>query len=552
MNFSFYKLGFLCLVLLGTSPLANAQKGKDDFQGGSTEVVKTYLPYLADAVKLDFPPSIVKPDTTKPEIKYAIQPKLLNLPFIPADIRPLAMVKEDKPALQNNYLKAGFGTQLSPYGELYLNTGRSNKYDAGLYAYHLSANSNSDFQNFSDNALQLNGKKFFKATALSARARYDRNVLYFYGYDHTNPDTTISFTKKNLRQIFSKFSAELNFENTKKNKSLFDYQWHFGFYNLADNYHANETNFNASIDLEKEVNKLHHIHFRFLADITSFKQDFLSPDANLFHVNPWYRFQNDKLKAIVGFNLVIPSGGSTLFFLPDIEAQYNVVGEYFTPFAGWKGYVDKNNFEKLTGINPFMDKYQPQAIGKLNDLFIGFKGSAGNHVSYLFKLSERIYDNLPIFLPDSNSITRFNVSYQQDAGELNVHGELGYKESERINFSLSGDYYNYQLDFQDTAFGYPAGKITAHADYNIQDKIIFGASLFTYSKTYTHVYLPFNTVTTALLKGYVDVNLSVQYNYKKNFGAFLNINNIASTKYQRWYRYPNYGFNLLAGLILKF
>jgi hypothetical protein len=30
------------------------------------------------------------------------------------------------------------------------------------------------------------------------------------------------------------------------------------------------------------------------------------------------------------------------------------------------------------------------------------------------------------------------------------------------------------------------------------------------------------------------------------------LNNVASVKYQRWYRYPSYGFNVLGGISVRF
>ncbi len=540
------RLTLLSLLCLSFSFFAKAQQKGDDLKPQIIDVPTILSPILADPVKVDFAPVTVKADTAKPDLKYSVPPRLLNLPFIPADIRPLAMVKDDKPATQNNYLKAGFGTQLTPYGELYLNTGRSNKYDAGLYAYHFSGSGDLDFQNFADNVLRLNAKKYFKSNSLSAWAGYNRNAVYYYGYDHG--DTTLDVKKKDIKQTFTKFSGGLDLENTKKNKSLIDYDWHFGFYNLADNYHANESNFNTSLDLEKEYKKIHHFHFRFAADINSFKQDSVKTSANLFHISPWYRIEQENWKATVGFDVVVPTVGNPMF-LPLIEGQYTLVDDYVIPFIGFKGYVNKNNFEQLSSLNPFINPYQPQTYDKKYDLYLGFKGSAGNHISYLLKVSERLYDNLPQFLPDSNRITRFNVDYQENAGELNFHGELAYREAEHINVKLGGDYYSYQLDFNDTVIGYPAGKVSLEADYNISDKILLGATIYTFSKSYTR--LAGDKFLTPL-NGYVDLNLSVQYNYKKNFGAFVNINNIASAKYQQWYRYPHYGFNLVAGLMLKF
>jgi outer membrane receptor protein involved in Fe transport len=54
------------------------------------------------------------------------------------------------------------------------------------------------------------------------------------------------------------------------------------------------------------------------------------------------------------------------------------------------------------------------------------------------------------------------------------------------------------------------------------------------------------------MDAYADLNLGVEYRYSKNVSAFINFNNILNNKYERWYRYPVYGFNMLGGLTLTF
>jgi hypothetical protein len=49
-----------------------------------------------------------------------------------------------------------------------------------------------------------------------------------------------------------------------------------------------------------------------------------------------------------------------------------------------------------------------------------------------------------------------------------------------------------------------------------------------------------------------DLSLRGEYYFTEKFGAFLGLNNVASVKYQRWYRYPSYGFNVLGGISVRF
>ena len=49
-----------------------------------------------------------------------------------------------------------------------------------------------------------------------------------------------------------------------------------------------------------------------------------------------------------------------------------------------------------------------------------------------------------------------------------------------------------------------------------------------------------------------DLNLSVEYRYNKRISAFVELNNFASQRYQRWYNMPVQAFQLLGGVTFRF
>jgi outer membrane receptor protein involved in Fe transport len=61
-----------------------------------------------------------------------------------------------------------------------------------------------------------------------------------------------------------------------------------------------------------------------------------------------------------------------------------------------------------------------------------------------------------------------------------------------------------------------------------------------------------NYTNEVKLDAFTDINLGIEYRYKKHISAFVNFNNLANNSYQRWYNYPVYGFNLLGGFNFTF
>ncbi|WP_341843524.1 hypothetical protein [Chitinophaga caseinilytica] len=49
-----------------------------------------------------------------------------------------------------------------------------------------------------------------------------------------------------------------------------------------------------------------------------------------------------------------------------------------------------------------------------------------------------------------------------------------------------------------------------------------------------------------------DLNAGAEYNVTKNFNLWFNVNNMFSSKYERWHGYPSYGLNVLGGVTVKF
>jgi len=46
--------------------------------------------------------------------------------------------------------------------------------------------------------------------------------------------------------------------------------------------------------------------------------------------------------------------------------------------------------------------------------------------------------------------------------------------------------------------------------------------------------------------------LGAEYFFSKNIGAFLQVNNLANNRRQRWQNYPTLGLNALVGVTARF
>jgi outer membrane receptor protein involved in Fe transport len=134
---------------------------------------------------------------------------------------------------------------------------------------------------------------------------------------------------------------------------------------------------------------------------------------------------------------------------------------------------------------------------------------------------------------------------------INVKGEVAYA-GEKLGFVLSGNYFQYTPLHELKAWHKPNYEIKLSADYKIQNKIIVKADLLAYGTAYAKLIDVKGIAVAEKINGYVDGNLSIDYRYTKKLSVFVEFNNIASAKYNKWYNYPTRRFSLLAGVTYSF
>ena len=538
------------LTIISFQLFSQTKDGGKEIKSDDIKIIKDFKPLLADAEKFTQAAQLPVPDSSKMKLKYTTSASLLKLPFIPANLKPVAMTKQDDATiLQNNYIKTGFGTQLSPYFDAHFSNGRNDKIYYAVNAFHHSANSSKvEFKDFADNKIDGDVRLQFKKTTLGLNAGYKRNTIYYYGYNHE--DTSLfSLTKNDVRQRYNLFTSGLWLQNAAATKAGINYKLSFNNKYFFTFYRDHENEFETSLLFSKEYKKIHTFSLGLDINLTSFKDSLTESGYYLVPIHPYYEYRKDNLFARAGLTLV---AAKQILFYPDLYAEARLFDGQVIPYININGILNKNIAMNLTNMNPFLERNINRAIGKTIVTKAGVKGSIGNNFVYAAELAYRFIDFLPLFYPDSNAITKYEIEYSEDAGEFNPHVELGYRKGNRIAITLAGDYYKYNLDFFKPAFGYPDWKITLNTNYNIQDKILVNFDLFSASEIKHRYFAQPGRDVIRYTGKWVDANLSLTYNYKKNFAAFIQFNNIGASTYYRWFRYDSYGLMFKGGIIIKF
>ncbi|MGI8893135.1 MAG: hypothetical protein ACR2GN_06710 [Bacteroidia bacterium] len=558
------------LILYSTIVSVYAQtKGVED---ETIIVVKPYQATLSDAFKISETPVRDTSVIIVSELKYVINSAKAETEYTVPEIKPVKIKDEPIPKLYRSYLKGGVGNYATRYGEFFYNSIRSKNYSAGAHIKHISSQGKikdvgSPF--YSENFIKGYGERFFNNSTLSGEMSFDRDVVNYYGYDlNLIDDTTFSILKR--KQRFDYFDVAVRYKNNTLKKDQFDYNAGIKFYTLKDKYENIERNFLFDLSGGTNVNQF-YLGVNTEIDVTNLSDQGDNYKNNIFSIVPYASTKIEALDISAGVRFTgISLGHGTKFrFHPDINASFKLVENYLIVFAEVTGKMHKNNFRTLTQLNPF---YQPNIINGINqepvifnsmaansetkiDFTTGLKGTFSNSMSYNTWINYKSINDLPLFVNNYNEIiaNTFILNYD-DVNVLNLHGEIGFHQTEKIRFIAKGDFYKYTMTAEEFPWHYPTSEITLTSTYNLADKIILKGDIFYVGKRYAKNILDenLNPLKPIELKGYLDLNLGVDYRYTKILSFFFNLNNIGAAKYQYWNNYPAQRFNILGGLTFAF
>lgn len=545
-------ISFIC-TLLFFNKVAVSQVKPDN----NVNIIKPYDPTVGDAYKINLLPEINDTSGVKNNFSYKVYPKQLPVDFQVLPINPAKMVGEPISKLYSTYLKAGYGNYNTLLGEAGVNMLRSKNYAGGIYVKHQSSITKlklaNDFKSpasYSDNKVTLFGKKFFENSTLSGDASYSRSALHYYGYDTAYSDTVIE--KKQIFQHYNTITGNAGLISNHTDSQHLNYDANIKYEYFEDNYKSYQNRFNVRTDLSSFY-KTELIGGTI--DLSWINKNSAIDTFNnaLIQLNPWVNFTGDKWKIKCGLLMNVDTYTDSAFyhFYPTVMLQYNVIENFLIPFVGFDGGIIQNHFSKMAIENPYTRPgLQMQNTNNKINLNAGFKGNFSKKVSFLIKGSYGTYDNMYFFVNDTLGIGNYFDVVYDDVKLLHFNGEISYKNAEKLNVFLRGNYYKYTLKTLDKPWHKPEWDVTLATRYNLRNKIVVSLDLFCLGERFAP---NFRTPDSPYkLKSTIDANIGIEYRYSKVLSAYLNLNNITASKKYYWNFYPTQGFNLLGGLTYSF
>lgn len=499
-------------------------------------------------------------------------------------IDPAVMkIKPKLSKLYNGYARIGAGNRLMGLAEVSYGSLRHRRMNWGVNANHLSEWG--QLADFAPSQYDINNIDGFidrreRGFSYGGKLGYRNQGLHYYGF--RNPDAP----RDSIHQRFNNVQSEFYYHAHQKDTAHLNYriigQYHyindrkpqndtFDLWRAQEHYAAVQTNWkyrtsnhlllsNLAADFDMFYN-----NYRYGVpdtNLTNFGDGFIQENT-LVQLRPYTSFYslNNLLQLKFGGELSLDVKDETRAFLyPIAEAQYSLFNDLFIPYVSVTGGVQQQRFETFANKNELVRSNIHLENLQSFQMRFGMKGTLSKKMSFNIGAQVANHRNFALFINDTvfSSGNQFNVIYDT-ATVTSLQGSLSYQHNEKIKIDGILTFFNYQLNNNPHAWNLPTAAATIRGKYNLYDRLIFHMDLTLETGRRSRVFNPAipnitndDGVLSVPLGVLLDANISAEYRYNKRMSFFVNFNNFAAQRYQRWFDYPVQGFQFMLGATFRF
>ena len=580
------KYSFVLILIMSLGQVFSQKKPrKKDSIIEVINVITSYTPTISDAFKINKTPKIILSNTTsKKKLSYSIFSAPVASTFVPKSgvVKGIDVGKKER--LFNNYLALGYGNYTTPFIEFFLHQNRKFETDYGIYLKYTSSENGikNTFLNNEFSTLNLGGFYLKEERGFTWKIGGNMYQKQYNWYGLPN----ISFDNNTINSIAAKqtygfYEAESEvvfedsyFDNIKGALSLF-----------VDKFGSKEVGLSIKPSLKiplgfisKNLSELElQTNINYLQG--EFEQNYLN-NSNIKYsffnigIHPVYRVNWNKLSIKLGSKIYLTSdienSLTDILAYPDLEITYPVITNLINFYAGAGGDLHMNSFKKFSEQNPFVSPtlFLTQTNEQYN-LFGGINGTISSNISFNVKASYKSDEDHALFVRNnskSNGIfnastsllgyeygNSFNVFYD-DISTLSIFGEIEVDASKRFSIGATIQTNSYTTTFQQEAWNLPKIEGAIYGKYKINNWYANANIFFVGSRMDVQYNGTFPSTIASIesLDTFTDINLNGGYHFSDFFSAFVKLNNILGTDYDRYANYNVLGFQALAGITYKF
>lgn len=461
---------------------------------------------------------------------------------------PFQLINEEYPKEDyQNYVLAGFGNYSSPLLEagLYRTFAGIDAQAKIFYESFQSGPVNGDNSGNAQGGINLSGTYKTEKIALTPSITFKNSQYSFYGnadrinngFDSSNPED-ISLNEFGFDLSFKGSSEDINYSiaplvgiTTQK---------------LEANALNKESVFGVNGSLDYKIDDAFVTGFELDAKTASYDGG-LQVNRSLVNIKPWVNYKKDQLSILAGF--MVSSGtvddASKTGFYPHARAAYSLTDKW-SLYGFVSGGQTWNGLNDLINENQFLDD-SLLIVNSENTLQFGggLKGSPIKHLLLDASLSYRSIKLMPFYVPSGSDSSRYSITYDLGSvGVVTLKSSLAYMPSTSSTYGVSLEINGYSMESLDRPWHKPAYILKAYTSHNIQEKLIVSAFLTSMGGIRGPANVNFGYVN---LSAFTDLGLGAKYLVSQRASAFIQVNNLLNSEYERYLGYPTRGITFKLG-----
>lgn len=532
------------------------------------KITYEYQPKFMNAQKIESVPVIDKPQVKPTLFTYQIKSHQVNTEKIvkPMPVADLSTATEN--IYPSSFIKIGYGNLRTPLAEVYLNNKQNTRYSYGAHYRFLQSNSdlNNTFADFSRHNFKGYASNYTEIGELGIEVNFRQENYNFYGYNTTDTvrKTEFSPDKSSLARTMRNFDARAYFNSTAIGNKKLKHRSQFNFYNFSigkatENQYALSSKLYAGVPNFNDL-KNGQISAVIGIDYNIFTNDTLKPLKRFFvQFDPRFDFEYDGLQISAGFNTTLFLNGDTsnVYVNPVIKANYPLVEGVANLYAGIDGRYQKQSLRNLVSTNPYTSRYDISNLYENVRTYLGLNAKMGSSADAVFEIGYADISNMPLYVTtyksnDSTSdrLNAFSVKYKQ-VSMLKFMAAFNYSFSEKIRIGLIGNFYNYEVTEEPYPWQLPNVDGKLNMRFNIANKLYPHIDIIAMGGQKQRSGSGAQYETNSI-DAFYDISAGVDYRFKNKLSAFVQANNLMGARYQRWYNYQVYGFNIIGGITMIF
>jgi hypothetical protein len=504
---------------------------------------------LGELQKPVIPPPVPPANVPAETMKFEEKEFSATTSYTPPAPRVKKPEKPVWPALQNNFVKVGFGRFSTPFAKLYMNTGRNTSGDAGLDFSHLSSsNGQVDFAEFREDYGTLKGQYLLKSHSVGAKFHV-YNTNYFYYAD------TIVEGQPDLKDSISMGFTRFQFDTwVKKNTSNVgvNYDVPLRFRYFSDKYQDRELHFSLMPSLNWNIAEHFDADLSTNLTFSNANIDSVTQSRFFLDLTPAVKMNFDRLNLTAALKVASFTDSVNLFrVMPILQAQYHLSPGKFSIKAGLRGDMINNQFTDLIGVNRYLARQNNiKPTIETFHLYAGIDGNFAKYFNYGVSVYNKNVENQALFYNTAEG-AYFSILYDSAFKETGLEMNLDFSKEDKIKAGIKANVrkFNTSNDSLFYNFGIPATKLDIWGSYNFADKVWVTTEIYLYGNRVMSLDSALAPIEQNMQ---ADINLHLEYRFSKRISLFLDLNNLLGNQYYRWHNYLERPFDIKGGVTASF